>query len=128
MTTHEHHEELLKGFYKEFGWIFKNSEQAMYLYLDDAHKLCNKKFAAMLGYKSAQEWAKVSGSFIGAFVDEKSQHTLINAYRNAMEKVIGSAIDVTWKTKSSRKINSKVILVPVAHKGHLMALHFISSK
>jgi hypothetical protein len=31
--------------------VLDKSGQAIYLYLDDSHKVCNKKFADMLGYK-----------------------------------------------------------------------------
>ena len=120
------HGQMIRGFYKEFKSIFDNSSQAIYLYLDDSHKLCNKKFASLLGYNSPKEWAAVDYSFTGAFVDPKSQHALINAYSNAMGKSIGSAISVTWLKKDDKKVNTKVILVPVAYKGHLMALHFVS--
>jgi hypothetical protein len=33
---------------------------------------------------------------------------------------------MTWKRKSGENIKTKVILVPVAHKGHIFALHFVS--
>ena len=127
MDNHTHHEEIIQGFYKQFKTVFDNSGQAMYIYLDDVHKLCNKKFAELLGYDSAQEWASGDKSFTMEFVDEKSRHTLVNAYSAAMEKVIGSAFPVTWKTKTGKKVNSQVILVPVEHEKHLLALHFVQT-
>jgi hypothetical protein len=48
MTSEQkHHEELVTGFYNQLKEIFDSSEQAIYLYLDDTHKVCNKKFAQM---------------------------------------------------------------------------------
>ena len=55
----QHHEELIKGISNQMGTILSSSEQAIYIYLDDIHKVCNKKFASLLGYSSPEEWAKV---------------------------------------------------------------------
>ena len=37
--------------------VLEKSEQAIYLYLHDNHKVRNKKFADLIGYKSPKEWA-----------------------------------------------------------------------
>ena len=55
----KHHEDLVNGFYEQMKKILDNSEQPIFIYLDDNHKICNRKFAAFLGYKSPQEWAKI---------------------------------------------------------------------
>lgn len=54
-SEQKHHEELANGFYNQLKQIFDSSEQAIYLYLDDNHKVCNKKFASLLGYNSPEE-------------------------------------------------------------------------
>jgi PAS domain S-box-containing protein len=128
MILDQHHEDLVNGVYHEFKQIFDSSEQGMYVYLDDAHKICNKKFATMLGYSSPEKWAAVNQSFPDTFVESKSQDTLSSTYQNIIEKKVSSTIDVTWKKKSGETINTTVIMVPVMYKGHLFALHFISEK
>ena len=120
------HTKALKGFYNQSQKIFQNSGQAIYLYLNDTHKLCNMKFAKLLGYSSAKEWSEMDKPFTSAFVDEKSQSMLVHAYQDAVEKSIGSAIPVTWKTKNSKRVKTDVILVPVAFNGSMMAMHFIT--
>ncbi len=126
--THTHdHESLIHSLSREYGDLLTNSEQAMYAYFDDTHKVCNKKFATLLGYPSEAEWAKVDTSFPEAFVDDGSQETLVVAYRNAMERGIGSANTVVWKKKDGGTVKSSVILVPIVHDGHLFALHFVSA-
>jgi PAS domain-containing protein len=50
-----HHEELVEGFYNQLKEIFDSSKQAIYLYLDDNQKVCNKKFAEMQGFSSPEE-------------------------------------------------------------------------
>ena len=126
MNQHQHHEELIGGVFEQLKEIFEKSEQAIYAYLDDKHKVCNQNFASLLGYKSPDEWAKVEDSFPDVLVAEKSQDTLVRTYRNAMEKMVGSTIKVTWKKQSGGTVDTTVILVPIAFQGHLFALHFVS--
>jgi hypothetical protein len=120
--------DILKKTYEMYKNMFDKSSQAIYIFLDDQHKICNSKFLTLLGYKNAEEWAKVENSFTEAFVDEDSQHALVHAYQNAMENLVGSAIKVKWKTASNKKVETNVILVPIIVEGYLMALHFISEK
>ncbi len=121
----EHHEELVNGLYDQMKMILDSSEQPIDIYLDDNHKVCNGRFAALLGYKSPKEWADVKG-FLDPFVSEKSQGTVSSTYWDAMKKMIGSTIQVTWKKKDGGTIDSTVIFVPVAYQGHLFAVHFVS--
>lgn len=122
------HEALVGGLYKQMKPVFENSEQAMYLYLDDVHKVCNKRFADLLGYDSPKAWAAVEEPFPMAFVASKSRRTLVSAYQDAIERFVGSTIDVTWQTKSGDAVETRVILVPVAYDGHVLALHYISPR
>lgn len=115
----------MKGLYDQMKMILDSSEQPMNIYLDDNHKACNSRFAALLGYKSPQEWAAIKG-FIDPCVAEKSQKTVASAYWDAMEKMIGSTIQVTWKKKDGGTIDSTVIFVPMAYQEHLFAVHFVS--
>ncbi len=125
MHNHDH-SHFIEGVYEQFKPLFDSSEQCMYIYLDDENKRCNEKFAKLLGYKSAEEWANVNASFPEVFVEEKSQNILIDAYQVAMEKGQASSIEVTWKKKGKGNIKTKVTLVPIIYDQHLMALHFIS--
>jgi carbohydrate-binding DOMON domain-containing protein len=125
-TPEAHHEELVKGLYDQMKMILDSSEQPIDIYLDDNHKACNSRFAALLGYKSPQEWADIKG-FLDPFVAEKSQETVSSAYWDATKKMIGSTIQVTWKKKGGGTIDSTVIFVPMAYRGHLFAVHFVSN-
>lgn len=122
----QHHENLIQEISKEYKDILKNSNQGIYIFLDDNHKVCNQKFASLLGYESPEEWADVKENFPDAFVASESQETLVNTYQEAMEQDRGSKIQVSWKKKNGDTINTEVILVPVSHQGHLFALHFVS--
>ena len=102
MNEHEHHEGVIDDVAQELGELLGTSGQGIYLYLDDVHKLCNERFAAMLGYPSPEAWAAVRESFPVAFVAPDSQQALVAAYVDAIEAGIGSALTVTWVTASGR--------------------------
>ena len=122
----KHHEELVQGLYNQMKPVLEKSEQPMFIYLDDNHKACNVKFAEMLGYKSPKDWADNQG-FLDIFVDEKSRETLMNAYWNAMNKMVASTISLTWMKNNGSKIDSTMILVPMHSEGHMFSVHFVTS-
>jgi PAS domain S-box-containing protein len=119
------HEQIIDGIKKQMHVVLKNSEQAIYIYLDDSHKLCNEKFSSLLGYESPEDWASVTESFPTAFVAKESQEKLVGAYQKAMEEMIGSQVEITWKKKNGSEVKTKVILVPISYKDQLLALHFV---
>jgi PAS domain S-box-containing protein len=121
------HEAILDAAKTQFQMILEESKQGIYLYLDDTHKLCNKKFASMLGYASAEEWESVEKPFTDAFVEPQSQHALVSAYQEAMESKTGSCVNVTCKRKMGGQVNTQVMLVPIRVKGAMLAMHFMSS-
>ena len=125
MTQEQHHEELVKGITKQLKPIMDNSAQAIYVYLDDTHKACNKKFADLLGYKSAKEWADTEAPL--ADVVEEDQERVIAAYEDASEKMLATSLDIRLtNVKTGKPIKARVIMVPIAYDGHIFALHFIS--
>jgi len=127
MDAHQH-DTLVQGLYRQLHDVFENSDQAIYLYLDDVHKICNKRFADLLGYGSPQEWAAVDEPFPMVFVASASRRPLVTAYRNAIERFVGATLEVTWQKKTGRTVDTKVILVPVTYEGDVFALHYISPK
>jgi hypothetical protein len=121
------HDAAIKEIASQLKPILEHSSQAVYVYLDDGHKVCNANFASLLGYDSPEEWAAVKESFPVAFVADESQHALVSAYQNAMQNMAGSSLEVTWKKKDGEPVESTVILVPLPFKGHVCALHFIET-
>ena len=105
--------------------VLEKSAQAIYIYLDDNHKVCNKKFADLLGYKSPKEWADAEAPL--SDVVEEDQQKVINAYMNASEKMLASAIEVRVKhTKTGKIVKSRMIIAPIGHAGHIFTAHFFS--
>lgn len=124
--TRHPHEILLEELNVEYKTILNGSKQAIYVYLDNEHKTCNAKFAALLGYKTVREYETVPDPMVD--VADASLNTLVNAYQNAMQDKIGSTIQVVFKKRGGGTVNTTVMLVPIAFKGEMLALHFITAK
>ena len=125
MTQEQHHEELVNGITAQLKPMMDKSPQAIYVYLDDTHKACKKKFADLLGYKSAKEWADTEAPL--ADVAEEDQERVISAYEDVSEKMLASSLDVRFvNVKTEKPVKTNVIMVPVAYDGHIFALHFIT--
>ena len=125
MEKQPHHEELVKGITEQMKPVLEKSAQAIYIYLDDNHKVCNKKFADLLGYKSPKEWADAEAPL--SDIAEEDQQSVINAYVNASEKMMASAIDVRAKNiKTGKIVKARMIVAPVGHAGHVFTAHFFS--
>src|SRR3989304_5394418 len=112
MDEHKH-EALVSGLYRQMKEVFEKSEQAMYLYLDDVHKICNKRFADLLGYDSPKGGAAGDEPFPMVFVASKSRRTLVSAYQDAIERFIGSTIHGTWQGETGQTGGKPVILFPL---------------
>jgi PAS domain S-box-containing protein len=126
MSHDEHHQHLIKELTEQLEPIFSNSPQAVYLYLDDTHKMCNQKFSDMLGYKSIEEW--VSNETPVADVSEEDQPKIIEAYGSASENYEASEVLVTIVKKDGTRLKTKVIMAPITYKGEVFVLHFISEE
>ena len=124
MARNPHHDIIAKV-RDQLGDIFEESEQSVYVYLDDANKACNKKFATLLGYASPNEWANVKENFPDAFVSPKDRRTLVSTYQKAVNDLVGFTISVSWK-KHGGEVPTTTILVPIVYDGHRMALHYIT--
>ena len=125
MANEKHHEELVKGISEQLALILEKSKQAVYIYLDDIHKVCNEKFARLLGYKSAKEWTAMHAPL--SDVDEASRDDVIAAYENATDKFMASSLDIALRNvKTNKLIKARMIIAPMVYQGHVFAIHFLS--
>ena len=125
MNEQPHHEELVKGIAQQMKSVLEKSAQAIYIYLDDNHKVCNKKFADLLGYTSPKEWADADAPL--SDIVEADQQSVIDAYMNASEKMVASAIEVRAKNiKTGKIVKTRMIVAPIGHAGHVFTAHFFS--
>lgn len=126
MSHNPHHEHLMKEMEQMFAPLFKKSPQAIYLYLDDEHKICNSTFAKMLGYKNTQDW--MDNPYPVDDVVKEDQSKAIKAYMTASEKLTATMLEGRWKTKKGKAFNTTVIMVPLVFQGETFVLHYISPK
>lgn len=126
MAHDEHHEHLVKEVAEQFEPVLSNSPQGIYIYLDDVHKVCNKKFAEMLGYSSVTEWAENENP-VGD-VSEEDQEKVIEAYGKASRDLKASKLSASVVGKGGKKIKTDIIMAPITYKGEVFVIHFISEE
>ncbi len=124
MEAKDHHEDIIGGISAQLKDVLDGSEQAVYIYMDDNHNLCNRKFARMLGFGSPGEFAALKDP-LAATVSEKSQKAVVDAYTTAVERKSATAMKATLKHRSGRTFEAELIMVPIAYQGHTLALHFL---
>jgi len=125
----EHHETVVDGVVTMMKPVLDKSEQPIFVYLDDNHKSCNKRFAAMLGYGSPEEFSKVRENFVETFIAKESQEAVMRNYSETFTKKLSASVfQGEWKKKDGSTVNTTVIHVPISYDGHLVALGFVSEK
>jgi len=122
-STHDHRA-ILTGISDQLRPVLEGSPQGIYIYLDDDHKICNQRFAEMLGYDSAADWSRPRP--FTDYVADGSQRLLVATYQRAMEQQAAGVIEVVWKRRDGGTQPSTVQLVPIAFGDELLALHFVT--
>lgn len=125
MEEERHHEELIAGISEQLKPVMDKSPQAIYVYLDDAHKFCNKRFATMVGYGSAKEWNNMEAPL--ADIVEADQERVVNAYMKASRDLVASRVEARiTHVKTGEAFNAEIMMTPIAFGGHVMVMHFIN--
>jgi PAS domain-containing protein len=123
---HEENEQLLTGLYNQMRSVLDKSNQPVFIYLDDKHKVCNQRFADFLGYKTPQELSSTEG-FLEVFIDdEASRNAFMSAYWSAINNLNASGLEVTWRKKDNSTVRASVIIVPTIYEGHILSVQFIT--
>jgi hypothetical protein len=118
------HEQLVKGISEQFKEVLEKSPQAIYLYLDDSHKVCNKVFSDLLGYASPEEWANTEAPL--ADVVEEDRPAVIRAYNAASGKFKAGKVSVKFHNVAThRSLTRQMTVVPLPFKGSVFTAHFI---
>lgn len=118
------HEQVLSGLLEQFMPVFAHSPDGVYLYLDDAHKVCNKRLADMFGM-TIEEWRKVP-NFLEGFVAPGDRELVATNFR---DHVTALSCPVTFRFHAVRR-NGEAFLVetemiPVSWNGNPVAYHFV---
>lgn len=126
MAHDEHHEHLIKEVSEIFEPILSDSAQAIYIYLDNTHKICNQNFADLLGYESVNDW--VANEDPVGDVLESDQNSVIEAYEKASTEMTASFLIVSVKSKDGGETETEMIMTPFVHKGEVFVIHYITPK
>ncbi len=96
----------------QFRPIFGQSPYGVYLYLDDAHKVCNERLAKLFGY-TIEEW-RAKQPFQESFVVEEDRD---NYCWNFTHRVSTPAFPATFRFRGRRRDGStfaaETIMIPI---------------
>jgi len=117
-------EEVIEELTEQFRPIMEHSPDGVYLWLDEAHKVCNERLANLFGY-TAEEWM-TTRPFLENFVAEEDRSVFSWNYQN---RVAALAFPVTFRFRGLRKEGStfaaETEMIPISYRGHAVAYHFV---
>lgn len=109
---------------EQFRPVMEGSPDGVYLWLDEAHKVCNERLADLFGY-TVEEWSATE-PFLDNFVAEEDRKLYSWNYHN---RVAALAFPVTFRFRAQRKDGStfpaETDMIPVSYGGHTVAYHFV---
>jgi PAS domain S-box-containing protein len=122
MTTTQ--QDTIQQLANQFRPIFDESPDGVYLWLDEHHKVCNERLAALFGY-SVDEWI-AQAPFLDSFVAEEDRGIYSWYYHN---RIAALAFPVTFRFRALRKDGStfaaETDMIPVSFNGEAIAYHFV---
>jgi PAS domain-containing protein len=115
-------EGIIRELTEQFRPVFEQSPDGVYLWLDEAHKVCNERLADLFGL-TVEEWRKAE-PFLENFVAEEDRAIYSWNYHN---RVAALAFPVTF---SARRNDGSVFaaetdMIPISYKGYAVAYHFV---
>jgi PAS domain S-box-containing protein len=119
------HEVATKELAEHLQPLFDASPDGMYVWLDEEHWICNRRFADLLGYDSPDE-LNDTPNFLQRMVDEDDQQHFSWNYWNRVQAL---AFPTTFRFRGTRKDGStfqaETDMIPVTYGGHTFAYHFV---
>lgn len=120
----QEHEQVLNELLEQFTPVFLHSPDGVYLYLDDNHKICNKRMADLFGL-TVEEWNKVP-NFLEGFVAPEDRERVAS---NFQKHVAALTRPVTFRFKAIRKngetFTAETEMIPISWNGYPIAYHFV---
>jgi PAS domain S-box-containing protein len=118
------HEQVLNELLAQFTPVFLHSPDGVYLYLDDNHKVCNKRMAEMFGM-TVEEWSKIP-NFLEGFVAPEDRELIAS---NFQKHIAALNRPVTFRFKAIRKngetFTAETEMIPISWNGYPIAYHFV---
>ena len=119
------HEVATKELAEHLQPLFDASPDGVYVWLDEEHWICNRRFAELLGYDSPDE-LNDTPSFLQRMVDEDDQQHFSWNYWNRVQAL---AFPTTFRFRGTRKDGStfqaETDMIPLTFGGHTFAYHFV---
>jgi PAS domain S-box-containing protein len=119
------HEVATKELAEHLQPLFDASPDGVYVWLDEEHWICNRRFAELLGYDSPEE-LNDSPYFLQRMVDEEDQQHFSWNYWNRVQAL---AFPTTFRFRGTRKDGStfqaETDMIPLTYGGHTFAYHFV---
>ncbi len=124
MDGEHEHVKILRELSEQFQPLFQKSLEGIYLYIDEVHKICNDRFARMLGLTVA-EWEAMEG-FVNKHAAPEDQETIVNNYNKHIHQTL---TPVRFRFKAIRKdgtrFNAETDMIPFPWRGEMIALHYV---
>jgi PAS domain S-box-containing protein len=118
------HEQVLNELLKQFTPVFLHSPDGVYLYLDDNHKVCNKRMADLFGM-TVEEWSKTP-NFLEGFVATQDREMIATNFQGHVGALTRP---VTFRFNAIRKNGETFIaeteMIPISWNGYPIAYHFV---
>ncbi len=109
---------------EQLGPLFEQSPVGVYLYVTDAHKICNERMARMHGM-TVEEWRNTR-TFLNDFIAIEDRQMYA---RNYQHHVAGLKHPITFRFRGLRKDGStfaaETDMIPLCWRGHAVAYHFV---
>lgn len=104
--------------------LLDESPDGVYLWLDESHKVCNARMAALHGM-TVEEWCRAE-PFLESFIAEADREQYAWNYHN---RVRALAFPVTFRFHGRRKdgttFAAETDMIPLTYREHVVAYHFV---
>jgi PAS domain S-box-containing protein len=120
------HSTMLAELAEQYEPLMEHSPDGVYLWLDEVHKICNARLAALFGY-SVEEW-QAQVPFLDSFVAEADQERFSSNYYASVHDLTSP---IRFRFRAVRADGSEFLaetdMIPITYDGHAIALHFVRS-
>ena len=120
----EQHEQILREMEEQFRPLFDRSPVGVYLYVTDAHKICNEQMARMHGM-TVEEWSNTP-TFLNDFIAEEDREMYAGNYQYHVAEL---RHPITFQFRGLRKDGStfaaETDMIPICWRGRAVAYHFV---
>jgi PAS domain S-box-containing protein len=118
------HSDVIERLAEHLAPVFESSPDGVYIWLDEQHKACNERLAALFGW-TVDEW-RAAEPFLARFVAPDDRDVYSWHYQ---QRVATLAFPATFRFRGLRKDGSafaaETDMIPLSFMGHAVAYHFV---